>query len=154
MTMQYIRDAYGVPAKRGMKVEMNGNRGVITSAIHYVFVRFKGYAISRPCHPTHNIKYFNKYGKVIWPVPKPKNIDAVWAVIVDGECDIITKVAHLMVAFEERDVEIDQRRPICGQVFREGWMHSRQNLTNQPKCKRCLKLDTSKGAGAQHNEKA
>ncbi len=146
MTMQYIRDAYNVPAKQGMKVEMNGNQGVITSATDYVFVRFKGYATSRPCHPTHNIKYFNKYGKVIWPVPKP--IDAVWAVIVDGECNIITKAAHLMVAFEERDVEIDQRRPICGQAFREGWMHSRQDLTNQPKCKRCLHTFGQRGGAA------
>lgn len=57
MSMQYIRDAYGVPAKRGMKVEYCGRdnirrRGRITSASHYVHVRFEGKRTSVRIHPT------------------------------------------------------------------------------------------------------
>ncbi len=65
----------------------------------------------------------------------------VWAIIVEDDCDPITPTAHLMVAFEGRDEEIDERIPACGQVFREGWMHSYQDFTNEPKCKKCLKKE-------------
>ena len=76
MTMQYIRDTYGVPAKRGMLVEayyrrqpwgdavpVDGwtlvKRGKITRATHYIFVD------GVPFHPTGNIVYYSDDGEVL-----------------------------------------------------------------------------------------
>lgn len=50
MSMDYIRQTYGVPAKRGGRVrvrfdspdELNGREGTITSATSYVKVRLDG----------------------------------------------------------------------------------------------------------------
>ena len=47
----YVRDHYGVPAKRGMRVAMGDREGTITSADHYVHVRFDGQKHSVPVHP-------------------------------------------------------------------------------------------------------
>lgn len=59
MSMSYIREYYGVPAKRGGRVEIASSkfggalkRGTITSADHYVYVRIDGMKHSRPYHPT------------------------------------------------------------------------------------------------------
>lgn len=57
MSMQYVRDTYGVPAKRGLRVRVkvgNGWRdGTITSATHYVHVRPDGFNTYRMrVHPT------------------------------------------------------------------------------------------------------
>ena len=60
MTMQYVRDAYGVPAKRGGRVmvkldcgSFEGMEGTITKASHYVHVRLDRYpAQVRRFHPT------------------------------------------------------------------------------------------------------
>ena len=56
MSLAYVRNTYGVPAKRGMRVEYCGQdnvrrRGVITSASHHVRVRLDGEKHSRPYHP-------------------------------------------------------------------------------------------------------
>ena len=56
------------------------------------------------------------------------NQKPVWAVIVDGDCEGITKSAHLMVVFDDRDIDIDERIPACGQRFRAGWLHSWQEF--------------------------
>lgn len=49
--MQYVRDYYIVPVKRGGRVVVFGGReGVITRATHYVYVRVEG-GRARPYHP-------------------------------------------------------------------------------------------------------
>lgn len=54
----YVRETYGVPAKRGMRVTMNGKPGVITGASgQYVLVRFDGQKNSSRCHPTWEMNY-------------------------------------------------------------------------------------------------
>ena len=54
----YVRWAYGVPAKRGMRVTVDGRPGVITAPNgHYIRVRFDGERHSRPCHPTWRVEY-------------------------------------------------------------------------------------------------
>lgn len=58
MSMQYIRDYYKVPAKRGMRVIVDGEPGVITSARGcYLMVRFDGCSWSKTCHPTWRVEY-------------------------------------------------------------------------------------------------
>jgi hypothetical protein len=57
MGMEYVRKTYKVPAKRGGRVAWWDARfnmflyGRITSASHYVHVRFDG-----ECHPTYRAK--------------------------------------------------------------------------------------------------
>lgn len=70
MSMQYVRDTYGVPAKRGMRVEayyrdvigewVLAFDGRITSASHYVHVD------GIPFHPTAGMVYFDKDGAVLF----------------------------------------------------------------------------------------
>ena len=50
MGMKWVREYYGVPAKRGMRVRVDGRPGVITSATHHIFVRLY-------CHPTWRVEY-------------------------------------------------------------------------------------------------
>lgn len=64
MSMKYIRDTYGVPAKRGMRVvlvEDDGRRrtgGTITGAKNaYLCVRLDGERRTRLYHPNHDIEY-------------------------------------------------------------------------------------------------
>lgn len=63
MSMSYIRQTYGVPAKRGGRVEYKNSNGrimpgVITSARGpYLRIRLDGDNYSLPYHPTWNIKY-------------------------------------------------------------------------------------------------
>jgi len=68
MTMEYIRDTYNVPAKRGMKVEVYYWRsskwvlakvGKISSASHYLHID------GIPFHPTYGIVYFDEKGSVL-----------------------------------------------------------------------------------------
>lgn len=56
--MKWIRKVYGVPTKRGMKVKVDGEAGVITSANHvFIMVRFDGKKHALPCHPTWRVEY-------------------------------------------------------------------------------------------------
>lgn len=58
--MEYIRNYYGVPLRRGLRVRVNGKLGVITgasSAQAHVNVRFDGQKHSIPCHPTWRFEY-------------------------------------------------------------------------------------------------
>jgi len=64
MSLQYIRDTYGVPAKRGGRVEYtpNGNRtrGTITgSSGQYLRVRLDGSKHSGRFHPTWEMRYLD-----------------------------------------------------------------------------------------------
>lgn len=58
--MKAIRDYYGVPAKRGMRVTVDGRPGVITGTTRgpmYIRVRFGGDKFTTPCHPTWEVEY-------------------------------------------------------------------------------------------------
>jgi hypothetical protein len=73
MSMDWVRQHYGVPAKRGQRVDMNGNLGTITRATHYVWVRFDDYHGGKhplPCHPTWRMTYFDRDGQVLWSDPE------------------------------------------------------------------------------------
>jgi len=68
LTMEYVRKAYGVPAKRGMMVEayykkdgkwLLAARGRITSASYNIHIN------GVPFHPTHNVVYFDKDGSIL-----------------------------------------------------------------------------------------
>lgn len=78
MSMQHIRDTYGVPVKRGARVEVSAGeyttRGTITSAGRsarepmtsltstnrsYIRVRLDGCNFSLRFHPTLNIRYLD-----------------------------------------------------------------------------------------------
>lgn len=57
MSMDYVRKTYGVPAKRGGRVEVRQDNGAvfdgtITKATHYVWIRLDGTRHARPYHPT------------------------------------------------------------------------------------------------------
>lgn len=55
MSIDYIRNYYGVPAKVGGRVALDSTHGTkegtITGATHYVMVRFDGNKHSVPLHP-------------------------------------------------------------------------------------------------------
>jgi hypothetical protein len=62
MSMEYIRDAYGVPAKRGGRVKFTGGdaetTGTITGARgHYLRIRLDGHKRTMSYHPTWEIEY-------------------------------------------------------------------------------------------------
>lgn len=67
MSMEYVRKTYGVPAKRGMWVEVYfqrhrcgwtlAKRGRITSASHHLHIDGGG-----PYHPTYGMVYLDREG--------------------------------------------------------------------------------------------
>lgn len=63
MSMSYIRKFYGVPARRGARIEYTeGNAVVITGVIRsargaYLRVMPDGFNASITLHPTWNVKY-------------------------------------------------------------------------------------------------
>lgn len=58
MSAEYVRRYYGVPAKRGMRVIVNGNLGTIVSFPgQYIGVRFDGEKHVERCHPTWRVIY-------------------------------------------------------------------------------------------------
>lgn len=58
MSAVYVRRYYGVPAKRGMRVTVDGHPGTIASfRSAYIMVRFDGHKNSKPCHPTWRVTY-------------------------------------------------------------------------------------------------
>lgn len=64
MSLQYIRDTYGVPAKRGARVQYSGNgiaiQGTITSSRGpHILVRLDGDDFSVPFHPTWKMRYLD-----------------------------------------------------------------------------------------------
>ncbi len=72
MTMDWIRSHYGVPAKRGGRVEyapcegskdLPGKRGVITGTRGpHLLVRMDGEKNTRPYHPTWQLRYLDQGG--------------------------------------------------------------------------------------------
>lgn len=61
MSLTSIRDRYGVPAKRGMKVKFEGRPATITSGRgHHFYLRFEGeHCPQGPFHPLWEIDYLD-----------------------------------------------------------------------------------------------
>lgn len=62
MTMAWVRKSYGVPAKRGGRVEYTGDRkvelGTIRSARHgRLVIQLDGVRHTMPFHPTWRLRY-------------------------------------------------------------------------------------------------
>lgn len=62
MGLKYIRDYYGVPAKRGVIIEYTGgespSRGVIVGArAAYLRIRMDGEKLAKNYHPDWKIRY-------------------------------------------------------------------------------------------------
>lgn len=59
MSMKWIRDRYKVPAKRGMNVIAQGDRGTIVGSRNgYLRIQIDGQKKIFSFHPTDDIKYF------------------------------------------------------------------------------------------------
>ena len=80
MSLQYIRDTYGVPAKRGGRIEFKRENGAVFSGRitgsdgQYLSVRFDCFNTKNSAanlHPTYNIRYFEKLS-CIWPKEIPQ----------------------------------------------------------------------------------
>jgi len=70
----YIRSWYHVPAKRRMRISVNGKMGTITCGRgQYLRVRFDGDKTSYVCHPTWETIYYDKDGKVLMNNCDPTN---------------------------------------------------------------------------------
>lgn len=65
--MAEIRASRNVPARRGMRVVVDGKPGRITSAKGgYIFVRFEAQPRwSLPCHPTWRVEYIVPKGECV-----------------------------------------------------------------------------------------
>ena len=58
LSFDYVRRYYGVPAKRGMRVTVDGRPGRITSGNgHYIRVLFDDYRHPLNVHPTWRVVY-------------------------------------------------------------------------------------------------
>jgi hypothetical protein len=59
MSMDYVRNYYHVPAKRGGRIrfDYDGKKGTITRATAHIWVRFDGCKWSVPLHPTWMVTY-------------------------------------------------------------------------------------------------
>ena len=68
MSFEYIRTYYGVPAKRGGRVEYTGTGKVQTGTITgasgaHLSIRIDGKKHADPFHPTWNLKYLEEPSK-------------------------------------------------------------------------------------------
>lgn len=61
MSLTSIRDRYGVPARRGARVEFEGRPATITSGRgHYIYLRFDGeHRPQGPFHPLWHMDYLD-----------------------------------------------------------------------------------------------
>jgi hypothetical protein len=67
-SFDFVRTYYGVPAKRGLRVTVDGKPGRITRGRGgYIMVRFDGMKFSRACHPTWRVDYS----------PRPSSLEGV-----------------------------------------------------------------------------
>lgn len=68
MNLDYVKENRGLPfVKKGMKVEVYGDAGVITggNSSGNLNVKFEGQKHSSNCHPKSGIKYFDENGNII-----------------------------------------------------------------------------------------
>lgn len=78
MSLEYIRNCYGVPAEKGRRIVMNGKPGVITGASGpHVAVLFDDMepGNSRPCHPTWEMEYL-EMGPIRQPTARKRRSKA------------------------------------------------------------------------------
>ena len=77
MSMSYVRETYGVPAKRGRLVRVwnyapsvgwrLAAEGSITSATHQIWIKSTLLGtVSGPYHPTYNVEYLSDTGETIF----------------------------------------------------------------------------------------
>jgi hypothetical protein len=58
VSAEYVRRFYGVPAKRGQRVTVEGRPGIVASFPgQYIGVRFDGEKSTTRCHPTWEVDY-------------------------------------------------------------------------------------------------
>jgi hypothetical protein len=73
-SFDYVRRTYRVPAKRGLRVTVDGKPGVITRGQgHYIRVRFDGMNHARPCHPTWRVDYAPHAPAGVLPTPEGRS---------------------------------------------------------------------------------
>ena len=60
-SFDYVRNTYGVPARRGGRVRTSMGEGTITKADQYVWVKIDGAKFSEPWHPT-DVEYIESEG--------------------------------------------------------------------------------------------
>jgi hypothetical protein len=73
-SLDYVKNYYGVPAKVGMRVKVDGEMGTITCGDgQYIKVRIDGEKISANCHPTWEVVYYDHDGKVLMDTCTPKS---------------------------------------------------------------------------------
>lgn len=68
ISLQNVKEKRSMPfLKRGMRVEVNGKMGVVTSgnASLNINVRYDGNNFSQNCHPKWETRYFDAEGNVI-----------------------------------------------------------------------------------------
>lgn len=68
VSLEYIRIRRNLPfVKRGMRIEVDGKMGTITSGNRSgnLNVRFDGEKYPQNCHPWWKTKYFDKQGNII-----------------------------------------------------------------------------------------
>lgn len=69
--MADLRNNRGVPAKRGLRVTVDGKPGIITSARGWnIMVRFDGLKFSTPCHPRWRVIYHLPDGDQSFGMPE------------------------------------------------------------------------------------
>ncbi|SNR99859.1 hypothetical protein SAMN04488503_2262 [Humidesulfovibrio mexicanus] len=62
MSLEYIRNTYGVPAYKDVRVRYTGSdgpqEGIIVGALNgYVEIKLDGQLQARPYHPTYGLEY-------------------------------------------------------------------------------------------------
>ena len=70
MSVGYLREFYGVPARIGGRVRFlyQGRTAQIQSCTHHLNVRFEDNGQEAALHPTWEVQYLDAEGRVIWPV--------------------------------------------------------------------------------------
>lgn len=81
MTFRYIRDTYGVPAARGVRVLVNEIPGTITgSSGARIRVKFDSEERARLCHPTWEVEYLTQEEE-LKPEAVPKRVCGIYVVV-------------------------------------------------------------------------
>lgn len=100
MNMAYIRRYYGVPAKRGMRVTMDGRTAVIVGAAYaYLRIRFDDTGKVDVAHPTWRVQYGDQEDSRMSSEGRDRMRELAYAV-AQGDEDAVELVAHALHQFE------------------------------------------------------
>jgi hypothetical protein len=131
---EYVRTTYGVPAKRGMRVTVDGVPGVITSFRDgKIRVRFDGRRHSVPAHPTWRADYdpgdLTMRLSYLLETYRPGSYDPPWD-WDDEEDDILSNPCPTEMARADGvDVDpCDDPEPGCYQRKLEAYLRSRGGI--------------------------